>query len=61
MTFILLHCVLAHIFFDDATELNEDEEYIPNIFVRTFLDVIDEAGRFVSVRLQVLLRITLCT
>ena len=48
----LFSCILAHIFFDDATELNEDEEYIPNIFVRTFLDVIDEAGRFVSIRLH---------
>ena len=58
MALIIFSCVSAHIFFDDATELNEDEEYIPNIFVRTFLDVIDEAGRFVSIRLQFLVRIT---
>ena len=45
-----ISCLLAHVFFDDATELNEDEEYVPNQFVKQFLEVIDEAGRYVSTR-----------
>ena len=35
----------TQIFFDDCLELNDDEEFIPNTFVRTFVEVIDEAGR----------------
>lgn len=45
-----LSCLLAHVFFDDATELNEEEEYVPNPFVKQFLEVIDEAGRYVPTR-----------
>uniref|UniRef100_A0AAU6PBV1 chitin synthase n=1 Tax=Osedax japonicus TaxID=385425 RepID=A0AAU6PBV1_9ANNE len=34
----------THVLFDDATELNDDEEFVPNQFVRQFIEVIDEAG-----------------
>ncbi|KAL3836174.1 hypothetical protein ACJMK2_021616 [Sinanodonta woodiana] len=34
----------AHIFFDDAMELNDDEEFVPNKFVKMFVEVMDEAA-----------------
>lgn len=41
--------LVAHVLFDDATELNDDEEFVPNQFVRQFIEVIDEAGRYVYI------------
>ena len=35
----------GHIFFDDAMELDEKDEFVPNNFVRTMVGVISEAGR----------------
>ena len=35
----------AHIFFDDAMELNDEEKWIPNQWVKTLVEVIDEAAR----------------
>ena len=38
----------AHILFDDTMELNDDEEFVPNQFVKQLVDVVDEAGRWVT-------------
>ncbi len=35
----------AHILFDDAMTLNDDEEFIPNDFVKQLVKVVDDAGR----------------
>lgn len=37
----------AHILFDDAFELNDDEEMVPNSFVKLFASLINEAARCV--------------
>ncbi|KAK3584473.1 hypothetical protein CHS0354_005276 [Potamilus streckersoni] len=34
----------AHIFFDDAMELNDNEEFVPNKFVKMFVEVVEEAA-----------------
>ncbi|KAL3836165.1 hypothetical protein ACJMK2_021607 [Sinanodonta woodiana] len=34
----------AHIFFDDAMELNDNEEFVPNQFVKMFVEVVEEAA-----------------
>ena len=39
-------CPAAHIFFDDAMELNDDEEWVPNQFVKLMMSIIDEAARY---------------
>ena len=36
----------AHIFFDDAMELNENDKWVPNQFVKMLVAVINEAARF---------------
>ena len=35
----------AHIFFDDAMTLDDDEEFIPNDYVKMVVDVMEEAVR----------------
>ena len=35
----------AHIMFDDSMEIDDNEEAIPNTFVRQFMEVIDKAAR----------------
>ena len=43
-----IYCIFkfpAHIFFDDCMELNDDEEWVPNQFVRLMMSIIDEAAR----------------
>ena len=35
----------THILFDDSMTLNDQQEYVPNSFVKQFVEVIDEAGR----------------
>ncbi len=35
----------ANVFFDDAMELNDDEKWIPNQWVKTLVEVMDEAAR----------------
>lgn len=37
----------AHIFFDDAMELSDDDRLVPNSFVSDFIDCIDDALRLV--------------
>ena len=39
----------GHIFFDDAMDLNENDKWVPNQFVKTLVAVINEAARFVVV------------
>ncbi|KAL3836166.1 hypothetical protein ACJMK2_021608 [Sinanodonta woodiana] len=34
----------AHIFFDDAMELNDNEEFVPNKFVKLFVELVEEAA-----------------
>ena len=37
----------AHIFFDDAMELNEEgTEWMPNQFVHEFMECLDDAARY---------------
>lgn len=40
--------ISAHIFFDDCMEFNDDDEWVPNIFVKQFVRAIDDAARFVT-------------
>ncbi len=35
----------AHVFFDDAFELNDNDKWVPNQFVKTLVAVINEAAR----------------
>lgn len=37
----------AHILFDDAFELNDDEKMVPNSFVKLFASLMNEAARCV--------------
>lgn len=37
----------AHILFDDAFELNDDEKMVPNSFVKLFTSLMNEAARCV--------------
>ena len=48
--FIVLH-ISAHILFDDAMELNDDEEWVPNQFVKLMMSIIDEAARYCIVEI----------
>ncbi|KAH3829717.1 hypothetical protein DPMN_102945 [Dreissena polymorpha] len=36
---------LAHIFFDDAMELTDDDSLVPNMFVSDLMDCIDDSLR----------------
>ena len=49
--FIVLH-ISAHILFDDAMELNDDEEWVPNQFVKLMMSIIDEAARYCIVEIS---------
>ena len=42
----------GHIFFDDAMDLNENDKWVPNQFVKTLVSVINEAARFVVISVQ---------
>ncbi|KAL5004183.1 hypothetical protein ScPMuIL_017639 [Solemya velum] len=44
----------AHIFFDDAMELSDDDRLVPNSFVSDFIDCIDDALSSVHERLMTL-------
>ena len=35
----------AHIFFDDAMTLDDDEEFVPNEYVKMLVEVMEEAVR----------------
>ena len=39
----------AHIFFDDAMKLSADGKAVPNAFVSTFMDCVDDAIRSVCI------------
>ncbi len=36
----------AHILFDDAMTLTDDDEVVPNDFVTQLVTVVDDAGRY---------------
>ena len=40
---------LAHIFFDDAMELSDDDILVPNSFVADLIDCIEDALRYVLI------------
>lgn len=37
--------LLAHILFDDAFEFDEEEDRVPNAFVKLFMEVMQEAAK----------------
>ncbi len=45
----------GHIFFDDATEEDDNNEQVPNKFVQQLLGVVDRAATYVYFHLQYLL------
>lgn len=48
----------AHILFDDAFELNDDDKMVPNSFVKLFASLMNEAARCVFFPLADFLFIT---
>ena len=48
-TFKSVNIFSAHILFDDSMEQNDREEFVPNGFVKMFLNVVNEAARSVYI------------
>ena len=40
-----MHPLTAHVFFDDAMELNDNKEMVPNEYVKRLISIMDEAAR----------------
>ena len=45
VVFAYIHSLSAHILFDHAMEMNEDEEFVPNTFVKLLVSVVADAAR----------------